>query len=445
MPNNQSKFPSTNRTAIIGFVCLCLLPAVMIAFAPSYQTDVIGREVAVGSDFFQEWIGATIISRGEMDRLYDWQYSRDLQHDPALVGFAWDESQYYPMVYPPFHYWLLQPLSWISCLAAARLWCVLNGLAIAVAGWLLFREFKTISKSAKFIPLVMLGFSPILLSLNMGQKSGFLLLIYTLCFILLRSHRPYAAGVAFGLVLFKPQLAIVILLILLVRRDWRFLLGFASTGSFFASVTLLHGLQPFWEFLSIMRGAGTYMESAGYKIQDAHNLWCVIRNSLAFLPPIYAGAVFAMFASVLLFGITRSTLSQQRKDTRDETRLLDEFSLGVLATLLLSPHLLTYDLSLLALPMSIELVRRSSAQGLPHSGLASWSPIVAAILFLGSWWSVPLAELMHVQLTTLLMMAWCLSLSCRSLGHSAFASFRRNPSASFLEPNQSVASAKIAL
>ncbi len=84
-----------------------------------------------------------------------------------------------------------------------------------------------------------------------GQMTGLLLLIFVGTFIFLRRGRDFAAGAVWGLLLFKPQLAITLAVILLVKGRWRALAGGAVTVTAWLSTGLILGWQSFRQYLHL--------------------------------------------------------------------------------------------------------------------------------------------------------------------------------------------------
>src|SRR5262249_31702071 len=69
-----------------------------------------------------------------------------------------------------------------------------------------------------------------------NQNSPLTFLLYSVFYVELRKGRDLPAGAALGLLLYKPQLMLAPVLLLLIKKRWRVLIGF-----FFVSV-LLFGL-----------------------------------------------------------------------------------------------------------------------------------------------------------------------------------------------------------
>ena len=401
-------------TIWLSSVAAVLAASIVLNRAPSYRAEAGLRSNPPGSDFLQEWIGGQILLDGDADRLYDWKYARQLQHDPQRTGFEWAPDQYYPIVYPPFYYALLTPLARLDCLTAAREWCLVNGLAYCLAFALLATECSRFTPQARWFPLIAILYSPVLLSLNMGQKSGFLLLLFATTYTLYANRRPAWAGLIFGGLLFKPQLAIVLLAAMVLRREWRFLAGFLVSASAAAAMSLWIGIQPCWDFLQVALSAGRYMEHGGYQWEHAHNLWCGIRGFFPGGQLGVAAVAFGLVAALLVGLVMRSSRPTAAPDSLEQA---EWFGMVVLLTILLSPHFFTYDLSLLILPMVFVASRllggsaETPESATPSARSASIMALPGMVLlptlmFVASTWMPAIALWTGVQWSCWILAAW---------------------------------------
>ena len=238
--------------------------------------------------------GGYIVRTGDYSRFYDVKYAIALQHDPDLVGFEWKSSEYLPIVYPPFYYLLVCPLSRLPIHAAAWLWGMLMSAGLAgvvmliahvsykntgcLAGWLegrtsalptkkIWREF-----APWLLPLAMF-FQPLMENLVSSQKGTVCLLILTSTLATRFGSRPFTAGLVFGLLAFKPQLTLVIAFSMLFKRQWRFVGGGATTGLLLVALSLVLGTDVCYQYFQFSTGMADYIYSNGYDITKSHCLY----------------------------------------------------------------------------------------------------------------------------------------------------------------------------
>ncbi len=390
-----------DRWAIALFA---ILLAGAFAFSPNFGAYRSDLDSPFAGDFLQEWIGGYVVWHQGADQLYDDAAVQRLQHDASLVGFSFDENSYFVMVYPPFYYTLLSPLSLLSYSTAAWLFAAAMSLCLMLAIALIAyaQPERKLARWVWLLPLAML-FTPLIESLTSGQKGTLCLLILCGAFFLLKRERSFSAGVVFGLLAFKPQLALVIGIAMLCKRQFRFALGAMVTVSIYVAICLAGGIESCWQFADLCLGVGEYAQRSGYDLHKSHCL-------LGFVTLLAGGesswqvkgAVLLLMAAAVAM---LSRLLRGKLDLRGD-RFNVQFAAMVIGSLLLSPHLFTYDLTLLLLPMVL-LLRPM------HDKTSVSKPILILViaLFVASGLSAQWAQTTSVQITTIAMMALLMTLA----------------------------------
>jgi alpha-1,2-mannosyltransferase len=388
----------------------------VFAVTPNFRWSHDLRESPFAGDFLQEWVGARAVATGQAERLYDLAWIQRYQHDPSQVGFEWSKDQYLPMVYPPFYYLLLAPIAAIPYFWAAWSWAV-----VMVAGWWLatwtmlraavaqegaFRLSTPVGRGSQFdwaasLPwlfTVSLLFPPLLESLISGQKGTICLAILTGTFVLLNAGRPMAAGMLYGLIAFKPQLALCIGLAMLFSRQWRFVAGALGTLAVLLTAGLGLGVGVWGEYLQWGLQSGSYAETPGYSLAKSHSLHTL------FLPHTEGPLGWAQrIASWLLVGLVVNWLRRLLSGglAFGEGHGAVQFSGLVIATVLLSPHFYTYDLTILLLPIAL-LSCPGVRERLPGRG--AWKTAFPAAVFVAGAVGAPLAGVTGVQWTSIVLL-----------------------------------------
>src|SRR6185503_928583 len=151
-------------------------------------------------------------------------YNRALQ---ALFGPSFPEHNW---SYPPHLLLFTWPFGFLPYLAAYALWCVVGFvLYMRVAG----------TGEHRIERLVMLAVSPaVVVSVFAGQNGFFsaALLIGGLCLL---DRRPIVSGVLFGLLTFKPQLGLLLPLMLVLTARWRCIASAVLTALVLGALTAL--------------------------------------------------------------------------------------------------------------------------------------------------------------------------------------------------------------
>ncbi len=320
----------------------------VLCFSPNFKSVDGMRTSPLGGDFLQEWVGAKLFERGEENKLYDLEYVQAFQHDSSMVGFDWPEDEYFPMVYPPFYYASLRPLSRFRYPVSSIIWAVLSGLAFSISGFLLFRYYPPCQPVFGRCFVGSLVFVPLLNCFNMGQKSTYLLLILSATFVLLHRNRPFLAGTVFGLIVFKPHLGVLIGLTMLLKRQWKFALGALAVVVVVFCCSWLNHPRLIRDYAGVVSGMGEYVQTGGYQLADSNSLWGAAQLTFGWLTASSVKMIAAGL-SLLIVGLLWRVM-QGRIET-GSPRFSRQFAAMSVAMVLLSPHFYGYDLTVLLLPM----------------------------------------------------------------------------------------------
>lgn len=384
-------------------ICLCLPVVLVIAIlflSPNFKQGEPGtvRTNPLGADFLQEWVGAHVASSDQRDQLYDLEHFKKVQHDSELVGFQWPEKDFFPVVYPPFYYQALGPIAKVSYPTAIKVFAVLSALAVSLAGWLMFQFYEPSRRSVAVGVVAALFFVPLLTCFSMGQKSTFLLFILTATFLLLHQQKPFAGGLAFGLIAFKPHLGILIGVTMLLKRQWWFAAGALVTVGLLVGTSYAFNSQLWSDYLQVVLGMNDYVESGGYLVYDSHSLWGATELTLSkFNAP---GWPVKVVAGLLAVGVAFLVWRIMRGDVETSSRRFAlQFSALVFATVMLNPHFYTYDLTILLLPMLLIGVSGNR----PAAGSFQMLGFVLAGLFVFAGMFSQFAEATNVQFSIPLM------------------------------------------
>ncbi len=382
--------------------------ALILFFSPNFQPATM-RTSPLGSDFFQEWIGGRIWLSEHRSQLYDASYYQKIQHDSQTTGFDWPADQYYPMVYPPFYYLLVSPLATLEYHRATMVWLMILGAIAAATVFVFTHYFEPATNHWGKCLLALVTFYPFLISLNMGQKSVLLLLILCLTYLLLFHQRKFLAGAVFGLIAFKPHLGLLIGLVMLLKGQWRFVAGSTATLSLLAALSGIAGpdlcRDYFWQCLSMTH----YSQHGGYRLYDAQNLAGVVELMIGG-PSSTAWLIWSLLTGMVVALSWRALPGHLDFRSR---RFALQYSGLVIATILLSPHFYTYDLTILLLPLALMVFAAgplavktwSTESTLPRAAGSRWMGVLCGAIFVGCGVTSGIAESYHVQPVTFLLIA----------------------------------------
>ena len=239
---------------------------------------------------------------------------------------------------PPFYALLFAPLALLDLLQGFAVWCLLGLACLALALWLLLQETLWLWSRWRGVLIFVAAFPPVYFGFIDGENALLSLLLFALIYRAFARGQDLQLGVWCALGLFKPQLFFVFPLILLLTRRWRALGTYAVTALALAAISLalvgLDGLQAWLRILLEPEGGNATVN--GWRMASAKSFFDA-------LLPSFATASFVLYALVsatLLAGLTRVW-------TRQERNLPTAWAFTCLVAVLIDPHLVDYDLTVL--------------------------------------------------------------------------------------------------
>jgi alpha-1,2-mannosyltransferase len=378
------------------------------------RTDAWGT--IVGADFSAFWIGGRLVLEGRADALYDLAVQKSI-HD-ALI-FPLVSREVHPFVNPPFFATAMVPLALLPYESALAIWwSVQVGMLIALCAW--FRR-TFLALRARTLPrtfALTLLFFPTLAWFCYGQNTGLTLALLSAWFLWLRLGREPWAGLALGLLFFKPQLGLGPMLVMVLQRRWR-VIGGAACG---AAVWIALGMA------TVPRAMRQYLELAptlfGFIRDPSYNTWGLL-SGFGFGALLVdgvskaAGSVFAYGAT--LAGVIAIALVTLRMKWEPGTRAWDLRMAGLIALgIVTSPQLFLYDAMLLLLPLALLLAHEPGQrdQLLDGGPLLAQSGAMVIALFVGPYASLGIGNALRAlglpalvpQLATLTVVFFALGL-----------------------------------
>jgi hypothetical protein len=229
--------------------------------------------------------------------------------------------------------------------------------------------------------LVCLGFPPFLmLVLAGGQISAIGCFIFALWIYLMKRQQKLLAGAVLGLLLYKPTLAVLLFPTLLFGRQFRTLIGFAAvSGGLLALTIWMIGPAGLMRYVAILREFSSLVAS-GYT-----------RTSVYVDLPTFVRQLFHVnitFLSILL-ALPLAYLTRHNPER------------AIVPTMVLNSYAPAYDLIVLV-PLLIMTYRQMN-------------PRLLGLLFVVSFFTVPLCQLTGVQIITPILLFFSY-LFCVKLG-----------------------------
>jgi len=366
--------------------------------------DRVGR--VKGSDYVQFYVMGSMVREHQTASLYDpaaHLAEGRRRIDPNLQLYAAHPN------YPPQVAFAFSPLAALPFTLSLDLFLVLTLAAYGVSVWIIWKECPALAANGRLVA-VLAAASPLLFTLlRYGQASAFTLLAWALAFSALRRGWSFAAGLAVGCLAYKPQLGMVIAIVLLAARQWRVVAGAAAMVIAQLSVGVwvagLGGLRQYVDSLLTLA-----LNPALVQIYPSESHSARAFFQLLIPAPAIVTLCFVVSFVALMAVAVRSW----------SARVPPAIAWGqiVLVTVLASPHLISYDLVLLTFPV---LVFADWAVARPDHPLR---PAVAALLvavYFAPFSGQIVARLTNVQVSVVAMavLAWQMYLVCRGEGRVA--------------------------
>lgn len=327
-----------------------------------------------------------------------------------------------PFTHPPFEAVLFAPLAFFSYSAAYWVWNAISLLALMAFLLLLRPHIPKLRGWSEALPFLCgLAFFPVFVCLLQGQDSLLLLLLFGLAFVAMKGGRDFVAGICLGLALFRFQLVLPVMAVVLLRRRWKAVAGFAMASLVLVGVSVA------------VVGWGALMNYPRQLLQFSHAQAEGAMNPRVM--PNLRGVVAALagngnLAHVLLGALSLALLAWAAWNWKAGGPEFDlGFGLSLVVAVIVSYHLMAHDLSALLLPLLVgaEWLLRER----PH-GMARWLTVASiGILFLS-----PLYFLLWFRYQRFSAMFWAvallgagLSLALRQQDRAELAQAARNSGA----------------
>jgi hypothetical protein len=246
------------------------------------------------------------------------------------------QALYLPWVYPPTFQLLISPLALFPYLGAYALFCCL-GIALCLLACAPFMKSKPMPWTA------LVAFPGIWVTTLHGQNSLITLAFAAGALGLLRS-KPVLAGVCAGLLVVKPQLAVVFPLLFLCGRHFVAFAAAVATAALLGAASLLAFGAPLW--MDFFHASSAF--NAAILERNGGGIWRALPTVFALLRSLGASQTlaYAIHGVVALSGLVATALLWVRQPL---SRL--SCAAAVVVALMIPPYLGYYELSWLILPI----------------------------------------------------------------------------------------------
>ncbi len=389
--------------------------AAVNAFGGSGYRSIFGP--LKGTDFVHFYTLAHVDARTAPTVLYDPVALHRLQIQ--LVPES-DAEGYLP-VYPPHAVILFRPFAGLAYGTAALLWTAIVAVAYAGCIWLAWRPFRTVLHDRRLVVAAAAAFPPFWYLVLHGQTTIVPLLGFCLGWLALEHRKPFWAGLAFGLLLLKPQFALVLAVLVVVCRQWAMLAGAVVSISVQVATTVaVLGSAVVWDYAALIMRLPQMRDLLEPKPEQMHSISAVTNR----LPADWGMIAWGVLSALVILRTIRVWRSIAPASVR--------IGVLVLASVLVNPHVSVYDATVLA-PALVWFTGWLYGESGAPATTQSW--FAATLYALYVTLLAPTAALLPVQVSVILLGA-LLVLMDRTV--SAFAHAARARSAAVGVSIQSV-------
>jgi hypothetical protein len=310
---------------------------------------------SVGVDFVSFWAAGRLALSGHAAAAYDIALHHKMEQ--VVAPHVW----LIPFPYPPPFLILIAPFALLPFGLACAVWMAATSTFYAFA-------------ASRVAPLrFAFAIAPANVNFMIGQ-SGFLICGIFIFGLTLISSAPFAAGAILGLLVLKPQIALLLPVAMLAGREWRLIAGATISATLLFLLGLIifgpHTYEAFWNILPHYVG---FMREGRLPWYQIASLFALARY--AGLPETAALSIHVVVA------VAATTLT-----ARAWWLTLDE-RIPILAasTMLISPYFFTYDSLLIIVPLGWLLRYNFRSVTFAFIWVLSLIPIIASF----TYWLVP--------------------------------------------------------
>jgi hypothetical protein len=321
--------------------CICLIAMELLG------GKILGGQSTIDFEFVYV---AGYQVRTHPSQLYDLTQQDRLQR--ALTGRPGTLAFYHPS----YEALLFAPLSLLKFRPAYFASIAVNMLLLMAAFFAALPTFSSVIPLWQPRPgLMFFTFIPAFVALILGQDSILSLLFYCLAWRQLESGKDMSAGCFLALAIFKFQIVIPVAALIGIHRGWRFARGFLLTSTTLVLLSFgIVGINGLKDYIRLLLG-----------VAYIHNGLLAQRIAVAPLPlsmPNLTGLIYGsggrqlIHSAVTFDALVGACSLAMFVWCAHAIRHCDDkagFSIAVLCGLLLSYHLLIYELTLLLLPIAL--------------------------------------------------------------------------------------------
>ena len=365
MPNEARDILYRKAATLVVLVLLVIAAATYSWNHYSLYTNRTGLRLPngrlLGADFLSFYIAGKTFAE-DRSNLYNWEQQHAVQQE-FIAGQGVSEGGL-PFVYPPLVAAGFSLLAVLPYAEAFSLWFFLSLFLVILSLFLLARSLALSTRNIALALLLVLAFSPFTVEcLAGGQTSAIGVFILSAFFLARQANRDFLAGIVLAFSYYKPPLFLGFVLLLLLRKEFRVLVGFGAFGVVLVgSSVALVGVQGFLDYCAqamSYRLGNELLIGMQLPLEKAVGLYAFFQALLEDKQTLSTSCYLLAFA-VLLFERLRTPPKSSNCARPGQALFPLLFAGDVIFSLLVSPQMAIYDVSLLLPVIVIVLGTRPS-------------------------------------------------------------------------------------
>ena len=343
----MSPAPGAKLTHLVELICFALVVANFVYLAAAYAQGswlIAPDGSGILSDFVTVWGAGRLALTGHAAAVYDWPTLKAIE-ESAVGPF----KGYLGWPYPPTFLLAATALSLLSYPGAFAVWLFGTFAAYLAAIRAIIGDRIGYFLAAAF-PAVAANF--------MAGQNGFLSAALIGGTLACLETRPICAGILLGLLTYKPHLGLLFPIALVAGGNWRVIVSAAVVATLLAVLSWIAFGSATWNaFFPGIAQALAYDGAAD---------WGKLQTPAGLVRALGGGETLAwtvQLTAALIAAAAIAALWKSRADYEIKAAALST------AVLVATPHLLTYDLVILAVPLAF-LFRLGLSQGFASYELA---------------------------------------------------------------------------
>jgi hypothetical protein len=331
----------------------------LLTAAPPY--DALGY--LIGRDFVNTWMGAHAALSGGPAPWFDFD-----TYNAALAARFYPDFPHHNWSYPPHLLLMTWPLAFLPYLPGYVVWCAL-GMALYL--------LASSEGGRRRDRLFMLAVAPAAWINIFAGQNGFITAALMIGGLTQLGRRPMLAGVCFGLLTIKPQLGLLLPVLLVLTGQWRAILAAVATAAALVVATsLLFGFEIWPDYVRQVLPVQSAILAEGQGIFTIMMPTVFMNARIARLPIDIA---WALQIATSLAAVAAVVWTYWRK--RDPVL---SAALFVTATFLATPYAFNYDMVVFGWVLALLREARCTPWD-DRLAMAVWTlPVTAMVLGLFS-------------------------------------------------------------